>query len=143
MKILALDLGDVWVGSALSDALKITCKPLTTVKIEETDAYLRDVLSKEYISVVVVGYPKTVGDGGHSDQTKKIIAEKERLEQEFKECKGSNLTWVLWDERFSSKRAAGLQKGIPSKEEKMKSHSIAASFILQSYLDYLAFNKAE
>lgn len=143
MKILALDLGDVWIGSAISDALKITCKPLTTVKVGELDSYLRDLLQKEYISVVVVGYPKTVGDGGHSDQTKKIIAEKERLEAEFKECKGAVLAWILWDERFSSKRAAGVQKGIPSKEDKMKSHSIAASFILQSYLDHLAFNRPE
>ena len=140
MKILALDLGDVWVGSALSDVLKITCKPYTTVKIQEVATFLSEILQKEPINIIVVGYPKTVGSGGHSEQTKKIIAQKEALQAQFGECKGTPITWVLWDERFSSKRASDLHKGQQNKEDKIKSHAIAASFILQSYLDYLAFN---
>ncbi len=143
MKILALDLGDVWVGAALSDALKITCKPYTTVKIQETATFLADILQKEPIHIIVVGYPKTVGSGGHSEQTKKIIAQKEVLQAQFGECKNMPITWILWDERFSSKRASDLHKGQQTKEDKIKSHAIAASFILQSYLDHLAFNRSE
>ena len=33
MKILALDLGEKWIGTAISDALKITCKPYRTIEI--------------------------------------------------------------------------------------------------------------
>jgi len=43
---------------------------------------------------------------------------------------------ILWDERLSSKRAASGTKKIMTKEEKVVSHSIAAAFILDSYLEY-------
>ena len=143
MKILGLDLGDVWIGIAISDPLGITCKPHTTVTADELDTFLADFLAKELISKVVVGCPVTVGAGAKSEQTNKIIAHKQALEAKFPTSKAGALPWVLWDERFSSKRAEQLQKGIPTKEEKRRSHSVAASFILQSYLDYLAFSKTD
>lgn len=138
MKILALDLGDVWIGSALSDGLGISCRPYKTVQLSELEKFLETTLSQEPIATVVVGYPKTVGAGTESEQTKKIVMLKEGLEQKF-----SNVSWVLWDERLSSKRAAEARRGqFKDKEEKMLGHSIAASFILQTYLDYLAFARA-
>lgn len=133
MRILALDLGDVWVGTALSDPLKITASPYETVKRGDLDSFLKKIFTEQMIEIVVVGYPKTMGQGTESEQTKKIVAMKEQLEQTF-----SKVRWVLWDERLSSKRADQLRKGY-SKEDKIKSHSIAAAFILQGYLDHLAF----
>ncbi len=95
-------------------------------------------MSQEPISTVVVGYPKTIGAGTESDQTKKIVTLKEELEQKF-----GQVSWVLWDERLSSKRAEQARQGhFKDKEEKRLGHSIAASFILQTYLDYLAFARA-
>lgn len=138
MKILALDLGDVWVGSAISDGLGISCRPYQTVQIGELEAFLTKTLAQEPITTVVVGYPKTVGAGTESDQTKKIVLLKEELEQKF-----GQVAWVLWDERLSSKRADEARRGhFRDKEEKKLSHSIAASFILQTYLDYLAFQRS-
>lgn len=53
------------------------------------------------------------------------------------------MEWILWDERLSSKRAEKTQtKKIKTALDKQKSHSIAAAFILQSYIDYLAFSKS-
>lgn len=139
MKILALDLGDVWVGSAISDGLGVSCRPYKTVQLPELEQFLTQTLAQEPISTIVVGYPKTVGAGTESDQTKKIVALKEELEQKF-----SQVSWVLWDERLSSKRAEEARRGhYKDKEEKKLGHSIAASFILQTYLDYLAFQKSE
>lgn len=132
MKILALDPGDVWVGTALADPLGITCKPYKTTTLEELETFLQETIEKESVSKIVVGYPKTLS-GNESDQTKKIMALKEDLEQKF-----SNVTWILWDERLSSKRAENL-KQTRTKEEKIKSHSVAAAFILQSYLDHQSF----
>ncbi len=138
MKVLGLDIGDVWVGSAISDSLKITCKPLKTVRSENLLAFLQDILQREEITTVVIGYPKTLR-GTISEQTKKVISLKEKLETTLSTINGKTISWVLWDERLSSKRAQALHsKKKPSKEEKLMEHSRAAAFILQSYLDHQA-----
>jgi len=140
MKILALDLGDKWVGSAISDPLGITCKPLKTVQLNELKPFLKETLSAQNISTVVVGYPKTFS-GTESDQTKKIVKLKEELAQEFATVNFTEIKWILWDERLSSKRALEIQSGKYDPESKRQNHSLAAAFILQNYLDHLAFNK--
>lgn len=140
MKILALDLGDKWVGTAISDPLGITCKPLQTVELDLLKQFLPKALREHNISTVVVGYPKTFS-GTESDQTRKIVKLKEELEQEFSSGDFAGITWILWDERLSSKRALEKQSGKYDSESKRQNHSLAAAFILQSYLDYLAFNK--
>lgn len=139
MKILALDLGDKWVGSALSDALCITCKPYKTVDCSTLDNFLATVIPHEGVTTVLVGYPKTFS-GGASEQTLKIEKMKEELETKFGQIGEKKIMWVLWDERLSSKRAAELHRGARTSEEKQKSHSTAAAFILQSYLDNIAFS---
>ena len=132
MKILALDIGDVWTGTALSDALNMFAKPYKTVRAEQLDEFLKNIFKKEKIETVVIGYPKTLR-GTESEQTKKVVAHKELLTQQF-----PDVTWVLWDERLTSKQAAGIKKA-KTKEEKQESHSIAAALILTSYLDHLHF----
>jgi putative holliday junction resolvase len=141
MKILALDLGDKWVGSAISDEIGITCRPYKTVKREELNSFLSQILSEENIGKVIVGHPKTLG-GTDSIQTQKIAEEKEVLEKKFGMLDGTQIKWILWDERLSSKRAELTQgkKSYKDKDAKIESHSIAAAFILQSYLDYIALN---
>lgn len=141
MKILALDLGDKWIGSAISDALGITCRPYRTVEERETKLFLEKVIKEENISTVVIGKPTTFS-GHESEQTKKIIKTAQKLEEEIGPKFENKIKWVLWDERLSSKRAASLkQKRFKTKEDKRKSHSVAAAFILQTYLDHLAFQK--
>lgn len=131
MKVLGLDPGDVWIGVAISDALGISCRPLSTITLDELETFLTTILSKEAIDTIVVGYPLTM-KGLQSDQTKKIILLKEALEKKF-----TKAHWLLWDERLSSKRAQTTQtSGAQSKEARHKEHAIAAAFILQGYLDW-------
>lgn len=130
-KTVAIDLGDAWCGIAISDALNILARPLTTVPTEKLSTFLTELFVKESIGIVVVGYPQTM-KGTESDQTKKVLAFKESLEQQFPQK-----LWRLWDERLSSKRASALQqegrkKSNPNK--KMQEHALAASFILDSFL---------
>jgi putative holliday junction resolvase len=141
MRILALDLGDKWVGTALSDALGITCKPYKTVTLPELNDFLRITIPLERVTTIVIGYPKTFS-GGESDQTRKIVAAKEKLESQFGTVNEVAIVWILWDERLSSKRASELSRKATTPEEKQKSHSVAAAFILQSYLDHLALMKS-
>lgn len=134
MKILALDLGDAHIGTAISDNDCIVAMPLKTVPAVQLQQFLNEILKTENIATVVVGYPKTL-KGTESDQTKKIVLEKERLESEYK-----NVEWVLWDERLTSKQAAKSHP-IKNKADKLQSHSIAAAIILESYLEHLRFRK--
>jgi putative Holliday junction resolvase len=139
MKILALDLGDRWVGIAISDGLHITCRPLQTVELPQLDAFLADLLMREEITLVLVGHPVTLSESGKSTQTVKVEEKKAELEQRFGNVAGREITWRLWDERSTSQQADELKRGKPKdKNAKLKQHSVAASFILKSYLDSIA-----
>lgn len=140
MKVLALDLGDKWVGLALSDSLGITAKPFGTVAIGEIETFLRKALLDEPVDTVVVGHPITVS-GRISDQTKIVEEMFAGLSKKFSTINEQPIKWILWDERFSSKRAQETMAGRfknQEKEKKSREHAVAAAFVLQSYLDYKA-----
>jgi putative Holliday junction resolvase len=135
MKVLGLDIGDVWTGSALSDGIGISCRPYKTVKLNELHDFLEEILKEENIGTVVVGHPITL-KGKVSEQTIVIENIYEKLKLRFSQVDNIKIVWVLWDERLTSKRAA-LVMGRESRtrEGKSREHSVAAAFILQSYLD--------
>jgi len=134
MKMLALDVGDKWTGSAICDPLGIVARPYKTVKTSDLELFLKETIDSENVKKVIVGYPKTMR-GTESEQTKKVKHMKEKLEKTF-----DMVSWELWDERLSSKRAGQLKK-VTSKEDKKFSHSVAASFILDSYLTFIQGQK--
>jgi len=129
-KILALDVGDVWTGTAISDELGLLARPYQTVKTVNLEKFLEDTLKKELIELIVIGNPRTMR-GTMSEQTKKVHVLKDSLKKKF-----DKVSLILWDERLSSKRAASGTKKIMTKEEKVDSHSVAAAFILDSYLEF-------
>lgn len=131
MKVIALDLGDVWTGTAISDSLKMLAKPYQTIKTAELFTFLPKLLQKEIIDTIVVGYPRTM-KGTESLQTKKVLEQKELIEKAF-----PNIKIVLWDERLSSKTARTIQ-GKKSRTQAENEHSIAAAVILQTYLQFLS-----
>jgi putative holliday junction resolvase len=134
-KIMALDLGDQWIGVALSDTSRIFAKPYKTVTAQQLEEFLTTILVQDLegkIETVVIGYPKTMR-GNESEQTKKVVAQKEILEKKF-----TGVHFILWDERLSSKRAQTVATS-KNKEDKIRSHALAAAFILDSYLTYLSF----
>lgn len=132
-KIVALDLGDAWTGIAISDLSKLFAKPYITVAAQELHKKLTELFDAEPITTVVVGNPITM-QGRSSAQT--VLAQKmfAILKEQF-----PAIEWILWDERLSSQRAAKLQseKGSRKSDDKLKSHAIAAAFILDSYLTFL------
>lgn len=141
-RILGLDLGDVWVGIAIADSIGITCRPLTTVKFDVLVPELEKLIKEHDISVIIVGYPKTM-TGTNSAQTNKIVATAKELEEVIAKKITKKLDWKLWDERLSSKWAQGLSHGKPSPHDKKLEHARAAAFILQSYLDSIAFARKD
>lgn len=129
-KIAAFDLGDQWIGIALSDSSRVIARPYTTITAKELITFIKKLISEQSPEILVVGYPKTMR-GTESEQTKKVKAQFEQLREKF-----PTITWVLWDERLTSSWASKLSKA-PTKEEKLKSHARAAAFILDSYLQFL------
>lgn len=134
MKILALDIGDRWTGVAISDPLGILPRPYDTFKTAELYSSLEKVIEKERVFTIVVGLPTTM-KGTESDQTKKIIVMTEELKNHFPQ-----IEWKMWDERLTSKQAAKI-KTTKSKEDKIKSHAIAAAIFLSTYLEYKRFHE--
>jgi putative Holliday junction resolvase len=131
MKVLALDLGDVWTGTALSDPLKIIARPFKTIKTIDLIPGLQEIINTQSIDTIVIGYPRTMR-GTESEQTKKVLVQKEVIAKLFPDKK-----IVLWDERLSSKAARDIQ-GKKAKTESSNEHSIAAAVILQTYLQFLS-----
>ncbi len=132
MKILALDLGDQWTGVAISDPLHIVARPLTTIPTTNLIEFLTAIIEEERITTIVLGYPKTL-KGKESYQTLKISAMGDQLKVAF-----PTITWLWWDERFTSKQAASIIRP-KNKEDKLSTHAVAAALLLMGYLDSLKF----
>lgn len=130
MKIFALDVGDVWTGTAISDALGMFARPYKTIETKDIQVFLTHLLQDEPVSKMIVGHPTTLR-GTKSHQTEKI----EKLAKEL-EALFPAVEWIFWDESFSSQQAHEL-KPAKNKEDKRQSHSIAAAYILSSYLNHL------
>jgi putative Holliday junction resolvase len=133
MRCLGLDIGDRWIGVALSDPGGILASPFSI--IERTDdgqalAAIADIINKEQVGRAVVGLPLSL-DGTLSGQAEKVNDFAQKLAEHIKipvEFRDERLTTVM-AQRL--KRASGGKKG----RGKTRYDSQAAALILQSYLD--------
>jgi putative Holliday junction resolvase len=143
MKLLGLDLGDRWVGIAISDGLQMTCRPLKTATVDTIENELIQIFKQEFIEKIIVGLPTTMR-GTSSEQTEKIKIQATTLIAELNIKIKKNIPLEFCDERLSSKRAQTvmIEKNTQKKGAKNKEHAIAAAFILQNYLDAQAFKRA-
>lgn len=144
MRYIALDIGDVWTGIAMSDPCALFAKPHTTVSTEEIEPFLETILQKEKIAAIIVGYPQTMR-GTESEQTKKTVSKADALKIRF-----PDILFILWDERLSSRHAQGISTKSTKhmspqqqKQEKLMGHARAAAFILSAYLDRLHWLKSQ
>ncbi len=130
MKFFALDIGDVWTGTAISDALGMFARPYKTIETKHLVEFLTILANQEPITTMIVGHPTTLR-GTQSQQTLKVETLTSELKEQF-----PTISWILWDESFSSQQAQEL-KPSKSKQDKIHSHSIAAAYILSSYLNHI------
>ena len=139
MRILGLDFGTKTVGVAVSDELLITAQGVEIVrrkapnKLRQTLARIEELINEYGVEKIVLGYPKNMNntEGERCERTKEF---KEMLE------KRTGLEVVLWDERLTTVSAdnAMMEMGIRRENRKEYVDEIAAIFILQGYLDFLA-----
>ena len=133
MKILALDLGDKWVGLAISDPSRRHSFPLRTIEAAQLNNLLPKIVAEEQVCCIVYGLPFTL-KGTIGSQLQKV----ENQIAAFKKCPVlQNLEWVGIDERFSSQGALHVlhQQNKKIGNNKTKEHAVVAALLLQSYLD--------
>lgn len=132
-RILALDVGDVRIGIALSDPLGIIANPLETYqrKSERQDfEYIVDLAKKNEVDTIVSGLPKGLNNCD-SVQTQKVRDFVEGLQAVW----GKKVVFV--DERFSTAEAQRILIDGDVRRDKRKKvvDKVAAAIILQTYLD--------
>ncbi len=134
MRYLGLDLGSRTLGVAISDKTGLIASSLKVIRhVEEYDRLIEDVknlVSELEVDAIVLGFPKNMNN---------TIGPKGELSLEFKEKleKAIDIPVYLQDERLSTKSALDtLIKGDVSRKNRKKVvDSLAATIILQSYLD--------
>ena len=133
MRYLGLDLGSRTLGIAVSETGLIASNYKTIRHEEEYDRLLDEVkalVEELKIDTVVLGFPKNMNN---------TIGPKGELSLDFKEKleKIINIPVVLQDERLSTKSAldALIKGNVSRKDRKKVVDSVAATIILQTYLD--------
>ena len=131
-RILAIDYGQKRTGIAVTDTLQMIANGLATVETKELERFIMDYVTKEDVSVIVVGKP-TQMNGEDSENMKRIEPFFNRLKKLFPE---KEITY--YDERFTSVLAhqTMLQSGIGKKARQNKAlvDKISATIILEDYM---------
>ncbi len=134
-RILAIDYGLKRTGLAVSDPLRIIAGALDTVATHTLMDYLKQYLSKNDVSTIVVGQPKQT-NGEMSESWRAIEPFVNRLRKQFPQVEV-----VLYDERFTSVLAhrTMLESGIGrmARRDKALVDRISATIILQDYMQSL------
>ena len=135
MRYLGLDLGTKTLGISMSDKTGIIASNFKTLRFAEKDydstiEPLKEIINEYDIKCIVLGLPKNMNNslGFRSEET---IEYKKLLEKKL------NIDVILQDERLTTMEANNymLEADISRKKRKEKKDELAASIILQSYLD--------
>ena len=111
----------------------IVASPLETIPTHQLLEYLKSYTSREEVSAIVLGWPKSL-DGTDTNMTQPVVSLEKRLRKTF-----PNIKVELVDERFTSKMAmqSMISMGSKKKDRKEKAGNldkISAAIILQTYL---------
>ena len=137
MRITGLDFGSKTVGVSISDELLLTAQGIEIIrrkeenKLRQTLARIEELIVEYGVEEIVLGLPKNM------NATEGIRVE---LTNEFREKleRRTGLPVHTWDERLTTVAAdkAMIEAGIRREKRKDYVDKIAATFILQGYLDY-------
>ena len=136
MRIMGLDYGSKTVGVAMSDELLITAQVLETItrkeenKLRQTLARIEELIVEYQVEEIVLGLPKNMNatEGVRVELTNEF---REKLERR------TGLPVTMWDERLTTVAAdkTMMEAGIRREKRKDYVDMIAATLILQGYLD--------
>lgn len=134
-RFLGLDVGDKYIGVAISDLLQFTAQGVKTIKrVGKKHDFLeiKELIDEYDIKRVIVGLPKNM-NGTIGPQSEKVLKFGEKIKNKF------NIDVIYIDERMTTMSAERIliEGNVRRENRKQYIDKIAASFILQSYLDGL------
>lgn len=132
MKYLGLDLGTKTLGLAIADSKVLISSPLKTIKYDNIDKLINEVLSiieERNVCEIALGLPKNM-DGSLGFAAERSLSFKEKLEEK------TSVPITLIDERLSTVEAEGylINEGIKGKKKKDIIDAIAANIILDTFI---------
>lgn len=132
-RVIGVDPGTVRVGVAISDELRITARPLVTIRRRDDGATARailDLAAAHEAGRIVVGIP--LGLSGAEQETSRAAR---RLVEAIQAI--TSLPVVGWDERLTTAQAErSLIEGNVRRERRREIiDQVAAALMLQSFLD--------
>jgi putative Holliday junction resolvase len=132
-RIMGLDVGDKTIGVAISDPLLLTAQGLKTIKRESNKKDLqqiKDIIEEYNINKIIVGFPKNMNNT-IGPQGEKVLSFVDKIKKKF------TLEIVLEDERLTTMAAERtlLEGDVSRKNRKKVIDKVAATYILQTYLD--------
>lgn len=136
MRILGLDFGSKTVGVAISDPLLITAQGLEIIrrkeenKLRQTLARIEEIITEYGVERIVLGLPKNMNDteGVRVELTREFAEKLERRTGLPVEFYDERLTTVMADKTM-------MESGVRRENRKDYVDKIAATLILQDYLD--------
>ena len=133
-RILGIDFGQKRIGVAVSDPLGYTAQGIETVENTGKKRVFEALskICKEYRVVeIVIGLPINM-NGTAGPKAKEVL----ELVPEMEAALG--LPVKTWDERLTSREANRLmiEEGLSRKKQRANSDRMAATLILQNYLEY-------
>lgn len=136
MRILGLDIGDRTVGVAVSDPLGFTAQGITTIRRKSLEKDMEELVKicNEYnVETIVSGLPKNM-NGTLGPQSEKVMEFCEEIKKHI------DIPIKMWDERLTTVAAnrAMLEADLSRAKRKSLVDKIAATYILQGYLDSLS-----
>lgn len=134
MRIMAIDYGDARTGVALSDPTGFLAGQTFLIKSRKQEVVLEELaalVQRQGAQELVMGYPRNM-DGTLGPRAEKYAAFARRLEE------APGLPVALWDERRTTVDAHRIlgEQGVRAKNRKDKIDSVAATLILEGYLDW-------
>lgn len=135
-RILAIDFGLKRIGLAVSDALGITAQGLPTrerSRLADDLQYIRALVEGHAVGRVIVGNPISYA-GADTSMSRQVAAFAKKLQRQLA-CPVE-----LWDERLTTAEALRMLRasGLGIEKRRRARDRVAASLLLQSYLDYQA-----
>lgn len=135
MRVMAIDYGDAHTGVAISDPTGFLTGTATTIHSRssaEVAAQLARLAKEHHVEQLVMGFPRNMDgtEGPRAQLYREFAAQVEAA---------AGMAVVLWDERRTTVDAHRIlfESGKNAKKRKKTVDAVAASLILEGYLDFM------